>query len=141
MLIVSQFFPNTDPKGTQCRAPFRPLTTSKSSPPSAAPPETSPDAGSTDRLRGPEMLGNPYVLGEAFSKLDNALSDVISELDGEKHSSGAAPNANALRHKLAGWRDELQQIRSGERVSAGKQSLSGPIRSTMPRDEGGMFVD
>ena len=88
------------------------------------------------------MLGNPYVLGEAFSKLDHALSDVITELESEKHSSGAGPNANALRHKLAGWRDELQQIRSGERAAAGKQSpSSGPIRSTTPRGEGGMFVD
>ena len=94
------------------------------------------------------MLGNPYVLGEALSRLDHALSDVISKVQREERSAGSAPQEDALVRKLTGWRDELTQIRGsgkeGGNIVDGRSVRSSPTKERViegSRDEGGLFAD
>ena len=78
------------------------------------------------------------MLEESFSRLDHALTDVISKIQREEKSVGAASNEDALLRKFAGWRDELTQIRHGQRGVAGRGSNADAART---QGEGGLFVD
>ena len=92
------------------------------------------------------MLGNPFVLSEAFSRLDHALSEVIDKVQAEKRAAGSSSNEDALVRKFAGWRDELTQIRGGERVNVRDGTLGEKVSSdsqaeTRRQQEGGLFTD
>ena len=80
------------------------------------------------------MLGNPYVLEESFSRLDHALTDVISKIQREEKSVGAAPNEDALLRKFAGWRAELGGLGGAGRASS-------PAAGAASAETGGMFTD
>ena len=61
----------------------------------AAPAKSVPGSGTGGEgsapLRGAEMLGNPFVLDEAFARLDAALADAAAELyAGEWRAEGSA---------------------------------------------------
>ena len=105
-----------------------------------AAPVRSPRSGE----RGPltlEAVGSPYVLGESFTKLDHALTDVIAAIQGEERSVGAAASADALVRKFSGWRDELTQIRTdhGQRV---RVEAAWRVEDDMEEQEdGGLFSD
>ena len=102
----------------------------------AAPRESVPGTGGSREPNTTEVLGNPYVLDESFSRLDHALTDVISKIQREEKSVGAASNEDALLRKLSGWRDELTQIRSGQRGAGGSGGSS-----VVNQKEGGLFAD
>ena len=99
------------------------------------------------------MLGNPFVLGEAFARLDAAPADVVDSVRSEERAAGGAPEEDALVRKFAGWRDELARIRGGGRsMGAGGGVATGeaaedraPRQRTGSkegrRDEGGLFAD
>ncbi|KAI0776761.1 hypothetical protein BD413DRAFT_610349 [Trametes elegans] len=107
--------------------------------PRAAPAGSVPGTGGARDPRPDELLGNPYALEDAFTKLDGALSDVVATIAGEERSVGAAPAEDALVQKFKGWRDELAQIRSG-RKTAGKGGESAADAAAKQR-EGGLFAD
>ncbi|RPD77160.1 hypothetical protein L226DRAFT_533155 [Lentinus tigrinus ALCF2SS1-7] len=106
--------------------------------PKAAPAETIPGTGGERQPATSGVLGNPYVLEESFSRLDHALTDVISKFQREERSVGAAPNEDALLRKFSNWRDELTQIRHGQRGVAGRESNADAARK---QEEGGLFTD
>ncbi|KAH9852895.1 hypothetical protein C2E23DRAFT_138125 [Lenzites betulinus] len=107
--------------------------------PKAAPAETVPGTGGGGG--GGAGLGNPYVLDDAFARLDGALGGVIDKVRGE---AGAAGEDTLLR-KLEGWRGELTQIRGGG--GGGLKSAAGGARGREDesalgnQQEGGMFTD
>ena len=123
----------------------------------AAPAKSVPGSGTGGEgsapLRGAEMLGNPFVLGKAFARLDAALADVVDSIRSEERAAGRAPEEDALVRKFAGWRDELSRIRGGGRsVGADAEVATGettegraPRQRTGSkegrRDEGGLFAD
>ena len=78
------------------------------------------------------------MLEESFSRLDHALTDVISKIQREEKSVGAASNEDALLRKLSGWRDELTQIRHGQKGVVGRGSNADATRT---QEEGGLFAD
>ncbi|KAI0354320.1 hypothetical protein OH77DRAFT_1521927 [Trametes cingulata] len=106
--------------------------------PQAAPPESVPGTGGGREPRPSEVLGNPYVLDSAFSKLDEALTEIISKIQNEERSVGAAANEDALLQKFKGWRDELTQIRSGRKSLRGNEKNAD---AAAKQDEGGLFAD
>ncbi|KAI0369244.1 hypothetical protein BV20DRAFT_1122150 [Pilatotrama ljubarskyi] len=106
--------------------------------PQAAPPESIPGTGGEREPRADEVLGNPYVLDAAFSKLDDALTEVISKIQKEERSVGAAANEDALLQKFKSWRDELTQIRSGrKRVRGAERNADAAAK----QEDGGLFAD
>ncbi|KAJ2991988.1 hypothetical protein NUW54_g8049 [Trametes sanguinea] len=106
--------------------------------PQPAPPESVPGTGGERNPRSDDILGNPYVLEDAFSKLDSALTEVISSIQGETRSVGAAASENALLAKFTRWRDELTDIRKG-RKNLGSAGNSPGNAAT--EQQGGLFTD
>ncbi|CDO76771.1 hypothetical protein BN946_scf185028.g22 [Trametes cinnabarina] len=106
--------------------------------PQPAAPESIPGTGGEGNLRTDELLGNPYVLEDAFSKLDSALSEVISRIQTEERSVGNASNGDTLLQKFTRWRDELTEIRRG-RKSVGSAGRGGDALAQ--QQEGGLFTD
>ncbi|PIL25961.1 hypothetical protein GSI_11715 [Ganoderma sinense ZZ0214-1] len=108
--------------------------------PKAAPVHSVPGTTGEHENHGLEALGNPYVLRESFTKLDHALTAVITAIQGEERSVGAAPNVEALVRKFSSWRDELTQIRTGH----GQRGAGAAKREAVGRldqQEGGLFAD
>ncbi|KAI0632935.1 hypothetical protein C8Q77DRAFT_1073890 [Trametes polyzona] len=105
--------------------------------PQSDPKESVPGTGGEREPRGDELLGNPYVLEDAFAKLDGALSEIISKIQSESRSVGAAAGEDALLEKFEGWRSELAQLRSGRRAHASGSAES----SVVNQQEGGLFTD
>ncbi|KAF9037336.1 hypothetical protein BDZ89DRAFT_1061491 [Hymenopellis radicata] len=66
------------------------------------------------------FIANPFLMNEAFGKLDHALGEVITILENEE---------------FLNWRDQLDTIRTGKRTPS-----RSPARHT-PEREGGLFVD
>ncbi|RDX47592.1 hypothetical protein OH76DRAFT_1484513 [Lentinus brumalis] len=104
----------------------------------AAPAETVPGTGGGHQTPTGGLLGNPYVLEESFSRLDHALTEIISKIQGEGKSVGADSNEDALVRKFLSWRDELTQIRHGQKGVAGKGS---DAHAASKQQEGGLFTD
>ena len=121
--------------------------------PAKSVPRSGTGGGGAAHLHGAEVLGNPFVLDEAFARLDAALADVVDSIRSEERAAGGAPEEDALVCKFAGWRDELSRIRGGSRsVGADAEVATGeaaegraPRQHTGSeegrRDEGGLFAD
>ncbi|KAJ3521110.1 hypothetical protein NM688_g9062 [Phlebia brevispora] len=99
--------------------------------PKAAPPESIPGTGGGHQPK--TIVGNPFALEESFVKLDQALSEIISTIEGEEKSMGAASNEQAVIQKLKGWQMELKYMRAGNWQKQG-QGNGTP-------QAGGLFVD
>ncbi|KAE9403408.1 hypothetical protein BT96DRAFT_990270 [Gymnopus androsaceus JB14] len=69
------------------------------------------------------LIGNPFLMREAFAKVDHALGNVIDILEREETS----------------WRAELDEIRAGQRTPETSKSRSSS--RVPPEHEGGMFTD
>ncbi|KAF7373597.1 hypothetical protein MSAN_00570100 [Mycena sanguinolenta] len=89
----------------------------------------------------------PYLMNNAFKKLDHSLGEIIALLEGEA-ASYLLDEENPLLQKFRVWREELDNIRAaGGRNPAAYAQLATPSRSRSPprsRDvdrEGGLFVD
>ncbi|KAM5537378.1 hypothetical protein V8D89_008897 [Ganoderma adspersum] len=108
--------------------------------PEAAPEHSTQRSGGKREPLTPEVLGNPYVLRESLTKLDHALTDVITVIQGEERSVGAAANADALVRKFSSWRDELTQIRAGH-GHRGARAAQGKVVEEPEQQEGGIFAD
>lgn len=80
------------------------------------------------------------MLRESFTKLDHALTSVITVIQGEERSVGAAANADALVRKFSSWRDELTQIRAGH-GHRGARAAQGKAFEEPEQQEGGIFAD
>ncbi|TBU31337.1 hypothetical protein BD311DRAFT_863555 [Dichomitus squalens] len=106
--------------------------------PKAAPPASVPGTGGGHEPSAAEALGNPYVLEEAFSKLDHALTELITKIQGEERRVGAGTSGEALVRKFTGWRDELTQIRRGQGGATGTRR---DANESARRKEGGLFAD
>ncbi|KAI0651214.1 hypothetical protein C8Q79DRAFT_1004517 [Trametes meyenii] len=117
-----QVFPQSDPKGE------------------SAPAESVPGTGGGRSPPAEEALGNPYVLEDAFSKLDGALTEVISKIRREERSVGAATNGDELLRKFEDWQSQLTQLRGGGRSW---RSTAERATDTAAGDqqESGLFVD
>ncbi|KAF8895814.1 hypothetical protein CPB85DRAFT_1329278 [Mucidula mucida] len=76
------------------------------------------------------FIANPFLMNEAFGKLDHALGEVITVLENEEGGS-----ESRLLRQFLGWRDQLDTIRTGKRTPS-----RSPARHT-PEREGGLFVD
>ncbi|KAI1789671.1 hypothetical protein LXA43DRAFT_1096091 [Ganoderma leucocontextum] len=109
--------------------------------PEAAPAHSVPGMGAEREPHGLlHALGNPYVLEESFTKLDDALTAVITAIQGEERSVGVAASAEALVHKFSGWRDDLTQIRTGH-GQRGVGAARGDAGEPLEQQEGGLFTD
>ncbi|KAJ3727554.1 hypothetical protein C8R42DRAFT_638734 [Lentinula raphanica] len=85
-------------------------------------------------------IGNPFLMREAFLKIDHALGNVIEILESEQTSVGGSRDENDLLRKFRQWREELDDIRAGQRTpSSGSKSRSNS--RVAPEREGGMFTD
>ncbi|KAJ7607373.1 hypothetical protein FB45DRAFT_948176 [Roridomyces roridus] len=106
-------------------------------------------APSSDYIRTPRYVGNPYLMHGAFKKLDHSLGELISILEGEEASS-LLDEENPLLQKFKQWRDELDNIRATDGRSPASTSIAqlatpsrsrSPGRSRSPVRAGGLFVD
>ncbi|PSS37263.1 hypothetical protein PHLCEN_2v901 [Hermanssonia centrifuga] len=101
--------------------------------PKAAPAESVPGTGG--EAQPSSVMGNPFALKSAFSKLDSALNEIISTIEGEGESVGSSSDAQAMVQKFEAWRMELNTMRSGSvHTIKGSQDTGTP-------QEGGMFAD
>ncbi|KAJ6463503.1 hypothetical protein C8R45DRAFT_1025970 [Mycena sanguinolenta] len=111
-------------------------------------PRSDPSKAATPSdLSYPRYVGNPYLMNNAFKKLDHSLGEIIALLEGEK-ASYLLDEENPLLQKFKVWREELDNIRAdGGRNPAAYTQLATPSRSRSPprgRDVdrlGGLFVD
>ncbi len=69
-----------------------------------------------------------------FDKLDQALSEAITTIEGEEKSAGASGNEVRAVQKLKSWQMELAWIRAGREKSLGREGPGTP-------QEGGLFTD
>ncbi|KAI0659658.1 hypothetical protein C8Q70DRAFT_124284 [Cubamyces menziesii] len=137
---------DADAKFPGQRSPAIPPSPSRENPgqvypqsdPRPAPPQSVPGTGGEQQPRPNEVLGSPFVLDDAFSRLDAALNNVISKVENEERSVGAASNEDALLLKFKSWRDELTQIRSGRK---GVGANGGDSDAAAQQSEGGLFAD
>lgn len=86
------------------------------------------------------LLGNPYALKGAFGKLDSALGDVISALEGEEGAVGSSSNGEHILSKFRTWKTELGQMQGGQSVQVGARGMQALSDADFPQ-EGGMFAD
>ncbi|KIY67628.1 hypothetical protein CYLTODRAFT_422347, partial [Cylindrobasidium torrendii FP15055 ss-10] len=84
-------------------------------------------------------FGNPFLMNEAFSKLDHALSDVIHILEDEEPANSEQSD-NRMLNLFSDWRDQLDSIRTGKKSSSSRSISRTPARRS-PENEGGLFVD
>ncbi|OSC99991.1 hypothetical protein PYCCODRAFT_1372024, partial [Trametes coccinea BRFM310] len=105
----------------------------------SAPPESVPGTGGEREPRSNDILGNPYVLEDGFSKLDSALVEIIASIQREERSVGAAPSEDALLQKFTRWRAELTEIRRGRKSVGGVGSNGGDAAAE--EQDGGLFTD
>ncbi|KAJ3998405.1 hypothetical protein F5050DRAFT_1225742 [Lentinula boryana] len=84
-------------------------------------------------------IGNPFLMREAFSKVDHALGNVIEILESEETSVGGSEDENNLLTKFRQWREELDEIRAGQGTPGSSKSRSSS--RVAPEREGGMFTD
>lgn len=75
---------------------------------------------------------------QALKKVDHALGEVISVLEGEARTGAGSEEENPLLQKFRTWRDELDGVRAPGRQTP---MLKTPRRSPTPAQPGGMFVD
>ncbi|KAI0830222.1 hypothetical protein BC628DRAFT_1313846, partial [Trametes gibbosa] len=106
-------------------------------------PQSDPEAATAESVPGTgggDVLGNPYVLDDAFARLDGALSDVIEKIRGEVRCVGGSAGEDALLRKFGAWRGELTQIRSGAQAKGarGGGENGGGVGD---QQEGGLFTD
>ena len=80
-------------------------------------------------------MGNPFLMQDAFHKLDHTLSEVIAILEDEEVPQSGLPE-NPLLRKFKDWRDDLDSIRGTRTPSSGPRTTQAS-----PEREGGMFVD
>ncbi|KAE9384629.1 hypothetical protein BT96DRAFT_1026840 [Gymnopus androsaceus JB14] len=85
------------------------------------------------------LIGNPFLMREAFAKVDHALGNVIDILEREETSVGGSEDENELLRRFRQWRAELDEIRAGQRTPETSKSRSSP--RVPPEHEGGMFTD
>lgn len=55
-------------------------------------------------------MGNPFALKNALGKLDLALYEVISALQGEGSNVGSPANSSILERKFQTWREEVNSL-------------------------------
>ncbi|KAG7444928.1 uncharacterized protein BT62DRAFT_933333 [Guyanagaster necrorhizus] len=78
-----------------------------------------------------QFIGNPFLMSEAFGKLDHALGNIITILEQEETSG----SNNRLLRRFLDWRDELEAIRTGKKIRT-------PMHLSPEREsEGGLFAD
>lgn len=78
-------------------------------------------------------MGNPFAYGSALNKLDIALNEVISTLEGEISKMGSAANEQKVLQKFQVWRNELQYLKNG--------GQAGHSREAGNPQEGPLFTD
>ncbi|KAJ3932331.1 MAG: hypothetical protein NXY57DRAFT_974855 [Lentinula lateritia] len=105
--------------------------------PNAAHLGTIPGTGRSNSSQN--FIGNPFLMREAFLEIDHALGNVIDILEREELSVGGSENENGLLRKFCQWRDELDEIRAGQRSPGSSKSRS--TSRVAPEKEGGMFTD
>ncbi|KAI0092280.1 hypothetical protein BDY19DRAFT_590644 [Irpex rosettiformis] len=102
--------------------------------PNAAPAESVPGTGGD--YTPAFVVGNPFSLERGFSKLDSALSEIISSLEGEESRVGSSATEEFLVAKFKSWQEELVALRGG---AAG---FSGTTRAHAGTPQkGGLFTD
>ncbi|KAF9074421.1 hypothetical protein BDP27DRAFT_1317056 [Rhodocollybia butyracea] len=84
------------------------------------------------------LFGNPFLMREAFSEIDKALRNVIDILEREETTVGGSEDENDLLRKFRHWREELDEIRAGQRTPSVQSRSSSRMP---PGHEGGMFTD
>ncbi|KAK7446988.1 hypothetical protein VKT23_014201 [Stygiomarasmius scandens] len=105
--------------------------------PRPARPNTLPGTGHSNSSSS--LIGNPYLMREAFRHLDGALGRVIEIMEQEEEAVGVEEDENNVLHMFRRWRHVLDDIRTGHKTPDRSVSRS---RSSAPREsEGGMFVD
>ncbi|KAJ4480935.1 hypothetical protein J3R30DRAFT_3287369, partial [Lentinula aciculospora] len=105
--------------------------------PHAAQPGTIPGTARSNSSQ--TFIGNPFLMREAFSKIDHALGNIIDILEREETSVGASEDENDLLRKFLQWREELDKIRAGKRSPITSKSRCNS--RVAPEKEGGMFTD
>ncbi|KAK7045452.1 hypothetical protein VNI00_007705 [Paramarasmius palmivorus] len=104
-------------------------------------PKSDPNAGTipgTSRSNSSQkLIGNPFLMREAFGKLDKALGDVIEVVEKEGTAQGGSQTENSLLTKFRIWQAELDDIRAGHATP----EKSRPGSRVRPEQEGGMFID
>ncbi|KAE9383297.1 hypothetical protein BT96DRAFT_929893 [Gymnopus androsaceus JB14] len=79
----------------------------------------------------PKLIGNPFLMREAFAKVDHAAR--------ERDIWCGSEDENELLRRFRQWRAELDEIRAGQRTRETSKSRSSPrCRLNM---RGGMFTD
>ena len=111
---------------------LNPKTLADMSIPLGAAPESIPGTGGEHEPAS--VMGNPFVLKDALSKLDVALEEVISALEGEESSMGSSANENLLLKKFQTWRDELTSLKTTGQHEVSKEN-------GVTTQEGPMFTD
>ncbi|KAJ7585246.1 hypothetical protein C8J56DRAFT_950211 [Mycena floridula] len=95
----------------------------------------------TFRSNVPHFMGNPFLMRDAFGKLDHSLGEMIAILEDEEvpQEGVGECSSNELLRKLRAWREELDMFRGNKTRS----SPSSRDTSSSPRKdvEGGMFLD
>ncbi|THV03473.1 hypothetical protein K435DRAFT_962366 [Dendrothele bispora CBS 962.96] len=115
--------------------------------PSPARPGTLPGTGSPgsghSNSSSSLLIGNPYLMREAFRNLDSALGRVIEIMEQEEAVSvekrGDEEDENNVLHMFRRWRHVLDDIRTGHKTP--DRSISRSRASAPKETEGGMFVD
>lgn len=102
----------------------------------AAPAESIPGTGGDKQPA--YLVGNPFSLESAFSKLDSALNEVISAVEGEESRVGSSAAQENLVSRFKSWRAELVALRRGSSGFSGTMRAGAGAPS---RQEGGLFVD
>ncbi|KAI0692315.1 hypothetical protein BC835DRAFT_60216 [Cytidiella melzeri] len=103
--------------------------------PKSAPAESVPGTGG--ETEPSSALGNPFSLHSALNKLDVALNEIISSLEGEESRVGSSSSEEALVSKFKSWRAELVAMRGGSAGFGGTYTAKG----TGTPQEGGLFTD
>lgn len=97
--------------------------------PIAAPAESVPGTGG-DREPS-SIMGNPFALRSTFAKIEQALNEAISTIEGEQESEGSSSKEQTMVQKFKAWRLELDFMRAGN-----VHDTSGGTPQ-----EGGLFTD
>lgn len=104
----------------------------------AASSETVPGTGGDSEPSTDQYIGNKHLFQGQLQKLDRALGDVITTIEGESTSMGSSGGEEDLLAKLKGWRRELDGVRRG---GANGRRVGIDHSAGVPAEKGGLFTD
>ncbi|KAG6909163.1 hypothetical protein DXG01_001790 [Tephrocybe rancida] len=90
-----------------------------------------------------QYIGNPYLMGGALRKVDQALGEVIIILESEERSHSGADEEAPLLQKFRRWREEIHVMRGDSRTPPRSRISPQTMSRTGSRssEAGGMFID